>query len=355
MNPSSEKGVVQMPLVTDQPEDWTEPGAHPIADGIHRIPLPLPLDGLGTVNAYVLESPDGLVVIDPGWYGPRTEAAMAEALRRLGYTLGDITTCLATHHHWDHYSQAYAWRSTLGCELMVGSGERHSILGFRIDAGRFPNHAPLLARCGAPRLAKELAHTPAPENEMGISFGPPDRWLDHGDRIQLRSGELEVISTPGHTRGHVVFHHADSQLLFSGDHILPHITPSIGFEWAPEAHPLRSYISSLELVHRLSDSAVLPSHGPVTPSSHSRIDELLRHHQRRLDEICDEVAAGASTAYEVACALRWTRRDRRLDELPIDHQLSAVTEIHAHLDVLEMLGRLSYTDQSNVRTYALSA
>lgn len=343
-----------MPQVADQPEDWTEPGAHRIANGIYRVPLPLPLDGLGAVNAYVLESPTGLVVIDPGWYGPPTEAAMSGALRGLGYRLDDITTCLATHHHWDHYSQAYAWRGTLGCELRVGREERHSILGFRPDAGRFPNHAALLASCGAPGLAAELAHTSAPENEAGISFGPPDHWLEHGDRFQLDGGELEVISTPGHTRGHVVFRHATSRLLFSGDHILPRITPSIGFEWAPEAHPLRSYLSSLELVHGLPDSAVLPSHGPVTSSSHRRTEELLSHHQQRLDEICDEVASGASTAFEVASALRWTRRGRHLDELPVDHQLSAVTEIHAHLDVLEMLGRVGYTDRGDVRTYALT-
>ncbi|MFE6926052.1 MBL fold metallo-hydrolase [Nocardia sp. NPDC057663] len=345
-----------MPPVADQPEDWTEPGAHQVTQGIYRVPLPLPLDGLGTVNAYVLETAAGLVVIDPGWYGPATEAAMTSALRELGYSLDDITTCLATHHHWDHYSQAFAWRRTLGCELMVGSGERHSIQGFRVDAGRFPNHAQLLALSGAPALAQELAAAPAPAEEMGVPFGSPDRWLEHGDLFELSNGKIEVVSTPGHTRGHVVFHHAESGLLFSGDHILPHITPSVGFEWAPEAHPLRSYIASLELVRELPDAAVLPSHGPLTASGHGRIDELLVHHQRRLDEICDEVAAGSVTAYEVASALRWTRRDRRLDELPIDHQLSAVTEIHAHLDVLTMQGRVSYSDlSSSVRTYALSA
>lgn len=344
-----------MPFVADQPEDWTEPGAHRIAPGIYRVPLPLPLDGLGTVNAYVLESADGLVVIDPGWHGHETETAMASALHGIGYRLDDIATCLATHHHWDHYSQAYAWRGTLGCELRVGREERHSILGFRTDAGRFPNHAQLLTSCGAPELARELSYAPVPDYEVGISFGAPDHWLEHGEKIQLESGEIEVISTPGHTRGHVVFHHADSRVLFSGDHILPHITPSIGFEWAPEAHPLRSYITSLGLVHGLPDAAVLPSHGPVTASSHSRVDELLRHHTDRLDEICNEVAGGASTAYAVAHALRWTRQNRRLDELPIDHQLSAVTEIHAHLDVLGALGRVSYDDQNAVRTYALSA
>jgi glyoxylase-like metal-dependent hydrolase (beta-lactamase superfamily II) len=355
LKPHRAEKEVHVPLITDQPEDWTEPGAHKIAPGVHRIPLPLPLDGLGTVNAYVLEGPDGLVVIDPGWFSPKTEIAMTAALRGLGYRLDDIATCLATHHHWDHYSQAYAWRSTVGCDLMVGAGERHSILGFGTDAGRFPNHASILTRCGAPQLAQELASSPVPDEEAGIAFGPPDRWLEHGDRIRLSEGDIEVVATPGHTRGHVVFHHAGSGLLFSGDHILPHITPSIGFEWAPEAHPLRSYIRSLELVHELPDTALLPSHGPVADSSHHRVEELLYHHEHRLDEICNEVAAGSSTAYDVARALRWTRRGRQLGDLPIDHQLSAITEIHAHLDVLTMLGRVSYTDRSEVRTYALSA
>ncbi|MGQ4618634.1 MBL fold metallo-hydrolase [Nocardia sp. R7R-8] len=342
--------------VADQPEDWTESGAHLITPGIHRVPLPLPLSGLGTVNAYILEGPRGLVVIDPGWFGNHTEAAMSAALRQLGYQLDDIVTCLATHHHWDHYSQAYAWRGTLGCELLIGEGERHSLEGFRADAGRFPNHAAILAQCGAPNVALELAHAPVPEHELGVASGLPDRWLEHGEQIELRGGDtIEVIATPGHTRGHVVFHHQANGLLFTGDHILPHITPSIGFEWAPEPHPLRSYIASLELVHGLPDAVVLPSHGPVTASSHRRVEELLDHHQHRLDEVCEEIAAGASTTYEVAQALRWTRRELRLDDLPVDHQLSAITEIHAHLDVLTLLGRVRYTDRSNVRSYALSA
>ncbi len=37
-------------------QSWTEPGAYPVADGVHRIPLPLPMDGLRAVNVYVLET-----------------------------------------------------------------------------------------------------------------------------------------------------------------------------------------------------------------------------------------------------------------------------------------------------------
>ncbi|MFE3056884.1 MBL fold metallo-hydrolase [Nocardia sp. NPDC059239] len=340
--------------IIEQPEDWIEPGPHPVAHAVHRIPLPLPLDGLAAVNAYLLEGESGLILIDPGWAGPTTEQAMTAALRVLGYRLDDVAVCLATHHHWDHYTQAYAWRSTIGSTLFVGAQERHSIADFDATSSRFPNHSTLLMRCGAPNLARRLSTRSAPAHEVGVPFGAPDGWLEHGDRIALAHGALEVVATPGHTRGHVVFHHRELNVLFSGDHVLPSITPSIGFELAPEPQPLRSFLASLRLVRDRPDAALLPSHGPVTSSTHSRIDALLEHHRGRLDQVSEEVAAGHATAYEVARALRWTRRSRHLDDLPLDHQLSAITEIDAHLDVLTHLGRLAHDDAGPARRYSIA-
>ena len=46
---------------------WLEEGAHQVVPGIYRIPLPLPFDGLRAVNAYAIETADGLVMIDSGW------------------------------------------------------------------------------------------------------------------------------------------------------------------------------------------------------------------------------------------------------------------------------------------------
>ncbi|KXF54550.1 hypothetical protein AXA44_41230 [Rhodococcus sp. SC4] len=140
---------------------------------------------------------------------------------------------------------------------------------------------------------------------------------------------------------------------FSAD-ILPRITPSIGFEWAPEPYALRSYLRSLELVRGLPDTALLPSHGPATSSTHDRVDELLHHRRERLDEVCEHIAAGATTAYQVATSMPWTRRRRQLDELPPEHQLSAVMEISAHLDVLTLHGKLNQSDGTTTRHYTLS-
>ena len=129
-----------------------------------------------------------------------------------------------------------------------------------------------------------------------------------GQEIELTTRTLRVVPTPGHTQGHVVFTDSGNRLLFAGDHVLPHITPSIGFEPVSASQPLGDYLESLRMVRALPDMRLLPAHGPDGGSAHKRIDELLAHHADRLGQCADAVAAGAGTAYEVACALRWTRR-----------------------------------------------
>jgi len=105
---------------------------------------------------------------------------------------------------------------------------------------------------------------------------------------------LEAIATPGHTRGHVVFADAAAgRLLFAGDHVLPHITPSISLEAAPQELPLRDFIESLLLVR--PDARPGPCcrpHGPVSPSVHARVDELLDHHDARLSAMLAVLADG---------------------------------------------------------------
>ena len=113
-----------------------------------------------------------------------------------------------------------------------------------------------------------------------------------------------MISTPGHTQGHVVFHDAAADALFAGDHVLPHITPSIGFELVAVASPLRDYLASLRLVREMPDALLLPAHGPSTASTHQRVDELLAHHDERLTATAKAVDHGASTGFEVAGILR---------------------------------------------------
>ena len=163
---------------------------------------------------------------------------------------------------------------------------------------------------------------------------------------------MRVMHTPGHTRGHVVFVDGGEGLIFAGDHILPHITPSIGFEPASAPLPLGDYLQSLRRVREIPDARLLPAHGPVTHSMHERIDELLAHHHQRLEDSADCVVGAADTVAEVARQLTWTRRERHLDELDPFNQMLAVLETGAHLDLLVAQGRLSSNTIDGVLHYS---
>lgn len=316
--------------------------AEQVLPGVHRIPLPLPNDGLRAVNVYAVEDGTGVVLVDAGWDIPEARARLDEGLSAVGASVGDVRQFLVTHVHRDHYSQAVAIRRELGTPVRLGHGEEPtlSVLASPEWAPLEPQLA-LLRACGAGRVADELQaalprHPPPPS----ISWDLPDHWLTEGP-LELASGrQLQVVETPGHTRGHVVFEDRAAGLLFAGDHVLPTITPSIGFEPALSPDPLGAFLGSLARVRQLPDATLLPAHGPVAPSVHARIDELVDHHGRRLDEVERVVAAGADTPYAVADRLRWTRRERALEELDPFNKMLAVAETWAHLVLLAAQGRL---------------
>jgi glyoxylase-like metal-dependent hydrolase (beta-lactamase superfamily II) len=142
-------------------------------------------------------------------------------------------------------------------------------------------------------------------------------------------------------------------VLFAGDHVLPHITPSIALEPVDATLPLGDYLTSLAALRTRPDMWLLPAHGPVTGSVHARIDELLVHHDTRLDATAAAIAAGTSTAYETARSLRWTRRGRSFAELDEFNQMLAVSETLAHLDLLVARGRLERTGMSTGLRYTV--
>jgi len=102
----------------------------------------------------------------------------------------------------------------------------------------------------------------------------------------------------------------------------------------------------------MPDARLLPAHGPVTPSTHSRIDELIAHHGQRLDDTVAAVAGGAETAFEVAGRLRWTRRGRTLDELDQFNQMLAISETGAHLALLVAQERMARVLDGEVYRYS---
>ncbi|MEZ5454206.1 MAG: MBL fold metallo-hydrolase [Thiothrix sp.] len=90
----------------------------------------------------------------------------------------------------------------------------------------------------------------------------PDRWLQHGDTLTFGKQELEVLHTPGHTPGHVVFFHRQNKLLFAGDVLFQ---GSIGRTDFPGGNHQQLMDSIKNQLWTLGDDVtVIPGHGPNT-------------------------------------------------------------------------------------------
>lgn len=342
--------------MTGREEDrnaWLEPGAFEVAPGVHRIPLPLPNDGLHAVNVYALRDADGLVLIDSGWALDESRQQLEKALGLIGFDLRSITRFLVTHVHRDHYTQAVVLRKLFGARVALGIDER--------DTLEYAQHVPWtlspvqirrLEAAGAAHIVQQIAVVARePDPGRAEQWAMPDEWLRGGDRIRVGARTLEAVATPGHTRGHLVFHDRRNALLFAGDHVLPTITPSLGLEPVPSDSPLGSYLSSLDVVAALADSTLLPAHGPVRPSTAGRVVELQDHHRRRLDEMLAITASEPCTAIQVAQRVGWTRRNHAFADLDLFNQMLAVTETLAHLDVLVERGLTLVQVEQGIHLY----
>ena len=334
---------------------WTEPGAHPVAPGVHRIPLPLPMDGLRAVNVYVLETDDGLTLIDGGWAIDESRTLLEKSLAELDRGLADITRFLVTHVHRDHYTQAVTVRREFGSHVSLGLGDKPTLdLILEPGASTADPHVRMLREAGAKRIADGWEKFSADARPDLSQWEYPDAWLDGDHRIPVGGRVLDAVHTPGHTQGHYVFADHTAGLLFAGDHVLPRITPSIGFEPVLADQPLGDFLGSLAKVRAMPDLTLLPAHGPVAPSVHARVDELVAHHDQRLDHCREAVQAEPGTAYDVARRLTWTRHEHALDDLDLFNAALATLETRAHLELLVARGEMRTSPADGGPAYTLA-
>jgi glyoxylase-like metal-dependent hydrolase (beta-lactamase superfamily II) len=225
-------------------------------------------------------------------------------------------------------------------------------------------------------MAAKLAAAGAPEDHMapliaardegrprklpGLDPALPDRTITPGDLLDLPGRRLRAIWTPGHTPGHVCLHleedHpaglAGNGRLFSGDHLLPGITPHIGLYEDPDdatvTDPLGDYLDSLERVGRLAPAEVLPAHQHTFTDAPARVRELLDHHEERLTGLLTLLATPL-TPWQLAERMEW---NRPWEQIPYGSRTIAVSEAEAHLRRLVKLGRAEAVAGSDPVTYA---
>jgi hydroxyacylglutathione hydrolase len=172
---------------------------------------------------------------DPGGDLPRLKA-VAESQ---GVTVEKI---LLTHGHIDHCGES----GTLAKELGVPIEGPHEADRFWIS-----------------RLEDD-----------GRSYGvngkifEPDRWLDNGDTVTVGNLTLDVYHCPGHTPGHVVFHHPPSKLAIVGDVLFQGSIGRTDFPMGNHADLINAITTRLWPLG--GDTAFVPGHGPMSTFAHER-------------------------------------------------------------------------------------
>jgi hydroxyacylglutathione hydrolase len=105
---------------------------------------------------------------------------------------------------------------------------------------------------------------------FGIPGRPfePDRWLVDGDRVTVGELVFDVIHCPGHTPGHVVFHHPESKLALVGDVLFQGSIGRTDFPMGNHDDLIASITGKLWPLG--PETAFVPGHGPMSTFAHER-------------------------------------------------------------------------------------
>lgn len=322
----------------------TVPGPQSLGHGIHQIPLPLPFPSPPWVNAYAIEAPDGLVLIDCGCDWLAGHEALRRGLGEVGLDGTPIHTLIVSHLHPDHVGMAGRVVAEHGSRFLMHRRAAALVERYNDTPGLAKRTLVLSTRHGVPdREALSLADV-GPRPDFMPPIAPPDVVVDDGDSIELGGGRrLDVLHTPGHDPSHICLRDSASGVVFSGDHVLPRITPVIMFDEDYD-DVLGDYLASLRRLIDLPIGVTFPAHGTIIERGAQRADQILLHHERRLGQMEERASEEALTAW------RLVGRLFRPNLSPVQQRL-ALRETVSHLEHLRLEGYLGCEDRDGVLWY----
>jgi glyoxylase-like metal-dependent hydrolase (beta-lactamase superfamily II) len=247
----------------------SRPAATQLAPGLHRL-------GDHIVNFYLIEEPDGLVLIDAGV--PAHSSLLRDQLAELGATTADIRAVLLTHGHPDHTGLAQSLQQA-GADIWVHeqdakilrSGPRSGMRHAKPERSMVPY---LLRRPAAIATPLHLARAGA----FTAPAVPDVRVFDTDRRLDEVPGAPQAITLPGHTPGSAAYLFANRGLLFTGDALVTHdgLTGHIGPTLVCRGftHDSQAALAALDRLEDLGATLVLPGHGnPMTNGPRAAVQQ----------------------------------------------------------------------------------
>ncbi len=304
--------------------------AQELAPNLWRIPIPLPAipggEHLGFCNAYLVGG-EPWVLVDTGMTTDEAVQALDAGLAEAGVPLEEIDSVLITHHHPDHYGMSRPIRERSGAKVMI---HRRDIEMIFAGMGGGPNMRDFFYWHGGPKLPEGTGGPPilgAPEYRPAA----PDAYLTDDQIFELGDRRMRVVHTPGHSPGHCCFSLGDEGIVLTGDHILPKITPHVGYFPGGDENPLGNFLDSLKRIGEGGFRLGLPAHGEpfLDPASH--VSRIVAHHEFRLKATVDALGKEAKTAAEVVPEIFG-------NDLPGFHWFAAFFETLSHLVLAEAEG-----------------
>jgi len=152
------------------------------------------------------------------------------------------------------------------------------------------------------------------------------------------------MHTPGHTYDHLCLYDPEFGVVLTGDHVLPSITPHIS-GLAPDDDPLALFFTSLQRMAEMKDVTIaLPAHGHPFADLRGRAEDIIDHHEERLDIIRDALPTLPNGTVEEF--MRVLFKQRSWGEM-------AESETYAHLEHLRERGELVRHADNGIAHYTL--
>jgi glyoxylase-like metal-dependent hydrolase (beta-lactamase superfamily II) len=171
-------------------------------DDVYVLPLSIVRDGQTHYFnvSLIVDQGQGATLVDTGL--PGQVDAIAAALAEAGLKIADLKRIILTHQDIDHVGTLHELVQASGAQVLAHETEVSTIDGTEL-----------------PRFARPEVLAQRPEMRPFVErfqYTPVDQPLQDGARLDL-SGGVRVVSTPGHTSGHMCLYLERSKTLIAGD------------------------------------------------------------------------------------------------------------------------------------------
>ena len=318
-----------------------------IADSFYMITLPMPLR-LGHVNVFLIVHDNEAALFDTGLNMSGTLPKLEASLASMGLSIGSIGHIFLTHFHADHCGVAGLIKEKSGAIIHMSEEGRRHIERMKDEDLIVKKMREFLSRHGLPEKTLDFIVKMFGRFKKATIPFEVDEILKPRTMYEICGRTFETISTPGHANGHNCFYFEDDNILISGDHILPDITPNLSPDlFDPDFHPLDAFLSSLDRVKNLPVRMVCPAHGDPFPDLKGRVNEIQEHHRERKSRILDAIRKGRKTTFQISLDIF----GENLSELD---KFLATNETYIHIIELLKEGTVREDGSGKHLVYAIS-